>query len=61
LATSGRDPPKLLITDTETRAVLATCRALASKGLRATAVAGGRLAPGHWFRSSRDRHFLPKR
>ena len=33
LATSRRDPPNLLIADVETRAVLATCLALVSKGL----------------------------
>lgn len=49
----------LIAADAETRAGLATCRAPASSGLRVTAVAGARLAPAHWSRSSHDRHVLP--
>ena len=46
---------RVLVTDAEERAVLATCRALAAAGYRVSAVAEERFAVGHWSR------FLEKR
>lgn len=59
LAASRKHSPNVLITDAENPAVIAACRALASKGQQVTAVAGARLAPAHWSRSPDHRHVLP--
>src|SRR5919198_3322463 len=50
---------RVLVTDGETRAVVAACRGLAAAGFHVTAVAGTRPAPAHWSRSCRERYTLP--
>jgi predicted ATP-grasp superfamily ATP-dependent carboligase len=51
--------PRILVTDGETRSVVAACRGLAADGFRVTAVAGTRPAPAHWSRSVERRVSLP--
>ena len=50
-----RRGPRVLVTDAEERAVLATCRALAAAGYRVSAVAEERFAVGHWSRCLEER------
>jgi cation diffusion facilitator CzcD-associated flavoprotein CzcO/predicted ATP-grasp superfamily ATP-dependent carboligase len=50
---------RILVTDGETRSVVAACRGLASAGFRVGAVAGTRPAPAHWSRSVAERIRLP--
>src|SRR5207248_9929806 len=50
---------RLLITDSETRGVVAACRGLKAGGFAVTAVAGSRPAPAHWSRAPDRRVTLP--
>jgi predicted ATP-grasp superfamily ATP-dependent carboligase len=51
--------PRILVTDAETRAVVAACRGLAAGGFRVAAAAGSHPAPAHWSRSCRERLSVP--
>jgi predicted ATP-grasp superfamily ATP-dependent carboligase len=51
--------PRILVTDGETRSVVAACRGLAADGFRVAAVAGTRPAPAHWSRRVEERISLP--
>ena len=51
--------PRILVTDGETRSVVAACRGLAADGFRVAAVAGTRPAPAHWSRHVQERITLP--
>jgi predicted ATP-grasp superfamily ATP-dependent carboligase/thioredoxin reductase len=53
------DGPRILVTDGETRSVVAACRGLAADGFRVAAVAGTRPAPAHWSRRVEQRFSLP--
>jgi predicted ATP-grasp superfamily ATP-dependent carboligase len=55
----SREGPRILVTDGETRSVVAACRGLAADGFRVGAVAGTRPAPAHWSRSVSERFSLP--
>ncbi|MGH2824657.1 MAG: NAD(P)-binding domain-containing protein [Thermoleophilaceae bacterium] len=50
---------RILVTDGETRSVVAACRGLAAAGFRVGAVAGTRPSPAHWSRSCDERFALP--
>jgi FAD-dependent urate hydroxylase len=50
---------RILVTDGETRSVVAACRGLAAAGFGVGAVAGTRPAPAHWSRSCDARFHLP--
>jgi predicted ATP-grasp superfamily ATP-dependent carboligase len=47
--------PRILVTDAETRAVLAACRGLGAAGYRVSTVAEDHFAVGHWSRFSKER------
>ena len=51
--------PSVVLTDAETRAVVAACRGLHQAGFRVAAVAGTVPAPGLWSRSVSEREILP--
>lgn len=53
-----RRAPRVLVTDAEERAVLATCRGLAAAGYHISTVAASRFALGHWSRFTRERHMI---
>jgi predicted ATP-grasp superfamily ATP-dependent carboligase len=58
--TKGVAPPQaVLVTDAETRAVVAACRGLAYGGFRVTAAAGSPGAVSHWSRSCHRRLHVP--
>jgi predicted ATP-grasp superfamily ATP-dependent carboligase len=51
--------PTILVTDAETRAVVAACRGLAADGFRVAAAAGSHPAPAHWSRACHERLSVP--
>src|SRR4051794_38636888 len=53
------DGLRILVTDGETRSVVAACRGLAADGFRVGAAAGTRPAPAHWSRRVDERFSLP--
>ena len=50
---------RILVTDGETRSIVAACRGLAMAGFRVAAVAASSPAPAHWSRSCHDTLRLP--
>ncbi|MHB8658205.1 MAG: GNAT family N-acetyltransferase [Solirubrobacteraceae bacterium] len=52
--------PRILVTDAQERAVVATVRCLGAAGFAVTAVAGRRMAPGLWSRYPHQRHQVPE-
>jgi CelD/BcsL family acetyltransferase involved in cellulose biosynthesis/predicted ATP-grasp superfamily ATP-dependent carboligase len=50
---------RILVTDAQERSMLAAIRCLGDAGLRVTAAADARLAPGLWSRSCSSRRILP--
>jgi predicted ATP-grasp superfamily ATP-dependent carboligase len=55
----GAAAPRILVTDAQERAVLATIRVLAAAGYEVTAAGTSRLAPGLWSRAPAARRLTP--